>query len=66
MYESKICSEVFPTSHTRRLEFSVCRRVKANGQGQVKANGQGHVKANGQGQVNANSFIFNLLTCILL
>ena len=24
MYKSKICSEVFPTSHTRRLEFSIC------------------------------------------
>ena len=25
MYKSKIYSEVFPTSHTRRLEFSVCQ-----------------------------------------
>ena len=23
----KICSDVFPTSHTRRLEFSVCLKI---------------------------------------
>ena len=28
MYKSKICSEVFPTSHTQRLKFSVCPKIK--------------------------------------